>query len=1500
MSIRSPAGRRTLAWALVLAVLAGASSRASAQQTCPRASGAEAEAGWAAYRDQDMVTAREHFEAALRRCPNDTYARTGLGYVTLRAGDDEKARALFEEVVTKAPDDVDALVGLGLVAWREGKLQEVRERFGRVRELAPDNPTARDYLARLPEGLGPAPARPPLVLPDTLVYPARVDGRRFEIRAPGGWRSFYIKGVNLGAALPGRFASQFPDSATYARWIRRMADMNANVVRLYTIHPPEFYEALRDWNTHHPDRVLWLVHGVWTELPADHDFAGTAYQAGFFAEMHRVVDVIHGRADLPPRPGHASGHYLADVSPWTLAFIIGREWEPASVVAFDSLRAGETTYEGRYLRVRGGLPMDAWLGRACDEIVSYETSTYRAQRPVAYTNWPTLDPLRHPTETSVEEEMAIRRARGEHPDLRPKEYDNDAVGLDASLVHATSAFPAGYFASYHAYPYYPDFMLMQKDYLHASSPLGPSNYFGYLKDLDEHLAGMPVVISEYGVPASLGAAHLQPQGWHHGGHAEEGMASIDRRLTREIADAGMAGGMVFSWIDEWFKKNWVTIDFELPADRNRLWLNRMDAEQQYGMWAMEPRPPLPGARLSERLDAWRRIAPVAEGDGLTLRATTDAAYLWLLVEAPGRTPDDTVYVGFDMVRPDAGDFRWPGAVGPRLPEGLEVVLRATGDGVRLLADSASDPFRDVRVGQGGRGLEGATYPIAHPPAGLFRDRVEMRYNLPYYTVPNEDGRYDSMRVVVNRRRFARDSTEYLAVGYDRGVLPEGPGPDGFWERARGGSVLEVRIPWTLLGVTDPSSRSVLQGPGADTSGAVKGPNGRWHLKGGAHAWPDSLVGAPGTVQVDDIGLVAAVHRADGRWQGGDSATAGRFTWPTWEEPEWEERRRPVADTLRRTFASLDPYREAAADTTAKHAPAAEPNAPGVDSADLAWRNGNQDRALTLYEARLEVNPDDATALHRAALVRAWNEDYAEALELLDHLIELEPGDLSVRVDHARVRAWSGDVSGALDELDALLSRNPDDPGALEARALFEAWAGHYEASLSGYDQLLAIAPDNTSARREQARVLSWASRYSASRAIYDSLLTVDPLDVDARLGLARVLTFSNDLDGAVRQYRRILDQHPAQPDALRGLGRALGWNGNLVEAERVLRRGLRERTDDVATLVVLAQTLQWQGRNGAALEVLERARRLAPNDGDVREQLRALRAALDPQVRPRVVVEDDSDGNRMTTRAFVGEWHPQPRLDLRADFYQRGLEQNALSRAAWGLTITGSRVLEPGWTVTAGLGGSHGDGAARRSFSSVRFGLSSPGRYPWAGTLTYQAHALDATALMVERGVRLAQLDLDGHWTPAPGWRVDASVGRAVLRGTERNQRGNVSLSASRRLAHGLTLGVGMRAFGYQKDLHDGYFDPDFYGIGELTGRWLYEPGRWSLLLEGAPGVQQVTRAGDPKGAYRVSARAGYRLAPGREVSLSAGYSSTGLQSFSTGAADYHYTAIILGASWVF
>ena len=114
-----------------------------------------------------------------------------------------------------------------------------------------------------------------------------------------------------------------------------------------------------------------------------------------------MVDLLHGKAEIPVRPGHAGGRYDADLSRWILGYIIGREWEPYAVTAFDSLNRRPRPFRGKYLSTlpRAGAS-DIWMAEQCDYLLDYEVGKYNTIRPIAYTNWPTLDPLTHITEAT--------------------------------------------------------------------------------------------------------------------------------------------------------------------------------------------------------------------------------------------------------------------------------------------------------------------------------------------------------------------------------------------------------------------------------------------------------------------------------------------------------------------------------------------------------------------------------------------------------------------------------------------------------------------------------------------------------------------------------------------------------------------------------------------------------------------------------------------------------------------------------------------------------------------------------------------------------------------------------------------------------------------------------------------------------------------------------------------------------------------------------------------
>ena len=668
-----------------------------------------------------------------------------------------------------------------------------------------------------------------------------------------GWKDFFWKGINLGAALPGKYPSQFPGKEVYAAWISEMAECGFNLIRVYTIHPPAFYEALRDYNLAH-GVPIFLVHGVWAELPPGDDFMGTIWLDDWKAEMRAVIDILHGRADLDPRPGHASGSYRADVSSWTAGIILGREWEPDNVEGFNRLRPDFLDFKGDYVRCASDNPMESFLASAMDYFLAYEAETYNMQRPIAFTNWPTLDPLHFKSETTREEETEWRRklglpyAKGEAVEIL--EYNNDSVSLDMEHFSPGAKDVAGLFASYHAYPYYPDFLNLDDSLRSGKDAQGPNYYKAYLDLLVAHHRKTPVVISEFGVPSSRLVAHWQAQGMSHGGLNETSQGLIDARLLSNIRDSGCSGAVLFAWIDEWFKKNWLVIDYEAPLDRKPFWYNFQDAEENYGLIGYFPGKDGPSILIDGKSSDWDKVPTYSSAGGLSLKVIVDEGWVNLGIFWPdGDYRTRGFLVGVDTHDPGRGDHKLPFGLGWSSTAGLEFAILFQGEKAAVFMDRKYGVLVD----------------------GLLKLRA---------SVPNNDGEFAMPMTRSNRERIGRDGTYYPAHTQEIGWLKPGtqdrtsPVFDSLSEWSGGRGFIEARIPWGLLGFSDPSSKSIV----STVDGLKLGPYGTPVTDGMRFVLAEYSGDAFGS-RAKALGAVPAP-------KAGTIPLPPLFTWKEWDEPTY--------------------------------------------------------------------------------------------------------------------------------------------------------------------------------------------------------------------------------------------------------------------------------------------------------------------------------------------------------------------------------------------------------------------------------------------------------------------------------------------------------------------------------------------------------------------------------------------------------------------------------------
>lgn len=582
------------------------------------------------------------------------------------------------------------------------------------------------------------------------------------------YQSLILKGINLGSSPPGYFPGEIAYAITpamYERWIELMAQSGFNSIRVYTLHPPVFYEKLAEYNYRHPSNPLLLFQGVWLDevengsLPSEYDLM--ARSGAFTESIREVISCMHGSKNIPFRPGRAYGQYKTDISPWIAGYIIGREISPQEVDSTNHFHPETTAWTGIHFSLSSGSPTEVFVTMMLDETVSYEWQNWGVRRTVSMSSWPTLDPLDHPTEIYT---------------------DEDQVSIDITRILETDE-NKSLFASYHAYPYYPDFISDEPQYQSYSDETGQNSYLGYLTELKNHYSGIPLVIAEFGVPSSWGSAHESFSGMPHGGLSEEQQGSDNIRLMKNLLTSGCAGGFMFSWMDEWFKPTWIvqyleaygTLNDGINIPTRQLWHNIVSPEQNFGLIEFE----------QTSAEPWWNFS--VDDNSLSvssIKASHDNRFFCLDIELKSDPSfGDTVMIAFDTYLKDTGESVLPN--GKTISNRSEFFLFAI------------------------KGEDTASYNVteAYDMYGL-----SPRFNLSdpviqkYKSTVSDGAAWNLMSWVTNG---------FSGAEFDIGKLPAEESPVFTpgkrtvvaWDDNR----IQVRIPWTMLYFYDPTQTKVIDG-----------------------------------------------------------------------------------------------------------------------------------------------------------------------------------------------------------------------------------------------------------------------------------------------------------------------------------------------------------------------------------------------------------------------------------------------------------------------------------------------------------------------------------------------------------------------------------------------------------------------------------------------------------------------------------------------------------------
>jgi tetratricopeptide (TPR) repeat protein len=617
----------------------------------------------------------------------------------------------------------------------------------------------------------------------------------------------------------------------------------------------------------------------------------------------------------------------------------------------------------------------------------------------------------------------------------------------------------------------------------------------------------------------------------------------------------------------------------------------------------------------------------------------------------------------------------------------------------------------------------------------------------------------------------------------------------------------------------------------------------------------------------------------------------------------------------------------------------------VQAARQAARGDRNAESAALFERAITEEPARRLELVRElADQMTFSGRAAQATPLYREILargESRPARLGL----ALALAWSGQFDAALREYDTLLAANPHDAEIGKARverlieaareaarkdrnaesaALFRkalaaaperrlewlcelaaqmTYSGEAKAALPLFREALSFGPreDQRRARLGLALALSWTEALTPALREYEALIAAGPNDVEARLGRARALSWMDRLGPARREYEAALELDPGNLEALRGIARVEMWRGRQHAAQRRLSAFLEQHGADKEAGFLLAQSQHWMGRPDRAANTLQSLLDRHPDHASGRQSLEEIEREGRPDTRVDYRTSTQSDhltisrfsveqslrfaAARTTVSLGYRIYHYDP-PEGEAGVVVRQPGAGFSSRLSDSLELNGNVYVDQ----VDPAGGRPGHSAP--TFDSW---LTFRPDDTWRFDVGCNRSAFDNLKSLT-RNITGTFATFSMDVTPTERTVVTTRFNWGRYSDGNRREWGQVD--AQRKLWGRPSLFVGARytAFGFSRNLDNGYFNPNSYHSGAATVH-LYGHVRKRLEydMDGSVGMERA----DPGGRKPLtagSARLRYRLSD--RLFLEGRYEAFSSRQASSGGFSRQTAEVMLRWIW--
>ncbi len=463
-------------------------------------------------------------------------------------------------------------------------------------------------------------------------------------------------------------------------------------------------------------------------------------------------------------------------------------------------------------------------------------------------------------------------------------------------------------------------------------------------------------------------------------------------------------------------------------------------------------------------------------------------------------------------------------------------------------------------------------------------------------------------------------------------------------------------------------------------------------------------------------------------------------------------------------------------------------------ADIQANQGRQPEVLAALQKAVELAPDNDDYWIRLSRAYAGQDQAKQALEACLQARRLKPDNVEYLQTCARQAGWANDLEAAHELYQEWLARRPDDADAQWGLARVDGWAGRLNTSAVAYQRYLVAHPDNAEAWLEYAQVEIWLGDYGAAADVLNDYLARFGKDVRYLSLRARLLARAEFPDAATAVYQPLLAENP----------RDYGLNYT-----RTL-------------------TLRAGNRPAEAVDSLGVLQALQPDSRDTADAIRFVRIPLRSHVRAGLSYYNDSDEisiwrlsldgrhafDNKRTALLVGYDYESLRANLGSGLDTSDGQEHISFQDLWlGLEHRFSPRVSGG----AEVGVVDVQHSSRIGTHQLYLNLNPADKL--ALRLEHKRALYDLSPRAVSLGIVQNGNLVSANWRPDLRWFVDAQAGWSQF--SDDNRKWQLVVAPRRAMVRrerlSLDLGVSGEFFGFDRNLNNGYYDPDLYRRYAMT-----------------------------------------------------------------------------------